>query len=177
MFCLKCGAWLPDDASYCSYCGNPTGPKTEVPAPEPTSGSTPQEVSSPSHPLTGTEEADTGSLPDSRIPFLFFEEENEEFQPKHSRIRFVIPKSEEPLRFAGLFGSLLLLVLPGFGFLAAVIWALGGSRNRNRITLGKAALAVRVLLLVLLAAAVGVLYFFFPAIFGNLLAWIRNFPV
>lgn len=174
MFCLKCGAWLPEDANYCSSCGDPTKPSNETPMTEPSSDN---KIATPSsNPATEAANADPSPSFASCVPLLFFEEENENFTKKRPRIPFVIPKSNEPLRFSGLFGSLLLLALPVFGFFSAVVWSLGGSRNRNRITLGKAALATRGLLLVLLAAIIGVLYVFFRPVFENLLAWIQTFP-
>ena len=141
LYCKECGAALPDETPrFCPLCGAILGATARAP-----------ENAAPARPLP----LRRVSVPRRGAPA--------ELRP--SQIRGKYPP---PLSTASLIWSILLLLLPGAGLIAAVVWASGGAVNENRRNLGRAALLLR------LVALAGWLAFYFAS--RLMFRWMDGLP-
>ncbi len=191
-FCTSCGAQMDEAARFCTSCGalvDRPGPSPEpepepvhsspdenkgfepavAPEPQPFSAAEPvrafraepEPAVAPAPPLVGGNNGAKGSR--SR--------REERRDPIAGRAAPAVPRGggfPSVLSMAGAFWTLFLFCIPAVGLIAAIIWALGGSRNQSRRNLSKAFLLLSLIALVI--AAIGYLLLrLFP---NELLGWL-----
>ena len=162
--CANCGTTYSDERATCPRCG----------APAPAAYDYPEDYA-------GEYDAAYGSAPEQEYSDAQYGYDHG-YRPAYDRggpaydrgrpprgypgtgepaYRYAPPRDDQILSTSAFIGSLTLMSIPVIGFLIQIIWAAGAAKNQNRRNLARAYLILSVIGLLLAAAVVFTLYYFF----------------